>query len=1307
MNHSTRVSFLTYLLSLASLAAAVWLRWLLDPVLGDTYPIVTLFAALGVAVWIGGYRPAVLVGVLGYLACSYLFITPRGQFGLTEPREFVGLLLYLAAASVVVFFGEALYRTRQHSRTREETAHRQAELLRTTLASIGDGVITTDAEGRISSMNAVAEKLTGWTNDQAAGVPLKQVFHIVNESTRVEVENPALRALKDGVIVGLANHTILIAKDGTEWPIDDSAAPIRSEGGEIVGCVLVFRDISERHRGEAEQRAAQEQIATTLESVTDGFMRYDHDWRIVYVNTEAERINRLTRAEMLGRIVWEVFPSLVGTKFEAEFRRAVAERITIEFENYYEPFGRWYSLKGYPTNEGGLTTFIRDITAQKESENALRISEERSEFVRQSSGVGFWYCDLPFDVLQWDELVKAHFHLPPDATVTIHTFYGRIHPDDREPTRRAIERSIADRTRYDVDYRTVHPETGEVTWVRAIGRTFYAADGTPNRFDGVTLDVSDRKRAEQEVVRIAAESERQRRLYETVLTNTPDFVYVFSLDHRVLYANEALITMWGCGLEGAIGKTFLEIGYEPWHAERHDREIDQVRATGKPIRGEVPFHGTQGLRQYDYIFVPIFGVDGEVEAVAGTTRDVTERKETERQLRESEERQAFLVRLADTLRPLADPVEVRAEASRVLGEWIGANRVAYFEVQGDEYVVERDYTNAAPSMAGRYHVGSFGPALLAAYRTGHTISDTDVNASSSRTTEELEVFAAVQIRAYVGVPLIKGGAFVAGLGVHSALPREWTPTEVAIIEDTAERTWASVERVRAEEALRLSEERFRTLFESMDEGFCMIKMEFDQTGRPVDYRIEVMNPAFEKHTGMHGLIGLSIRQAIPALEEFWFETYGRVASTGEPARFVHQAEPMGGRWFDVAAFRIGDAGSNKVAILFNDITGRKVAEAERESLVNQLRDQDRRKDEFLATLAHELRNPLAPIHNGLHIMRAAGVDGTLEQARAMMERQLTQLIRLVDDLLDVSRVTSGKLALRRERAELSAIINAAIETSRPVIEQAGHEWTVVVPDKPIFVDGDMTRLAQVISNLLNNSAKYTPPGGHIQLVARREENAAVIIVSDDGIGIPLPMVGKVFEMFAQVDRTLEKTTGGLGIGLSLSKGLVEMHGGTIEARSEGEGRGSEFIVRLPVVSAAAPSAQPPVVEKPGQSSSRRILVADDNVDSAQSLELLLKSLGNAVNTANDGLQALEAAEAFRPDVLLLDIGMPKLNGYEVCRHIRAQPWGKEVILVAMTGWGQEEDKLRSHEAGFDLHLVKPVDFDVIKDLLSSLRTETT
>ena len=385
-----------------------------------------------------------------------------------------------------------------------------------------------------------------------------------------------------------------------------------------------------------------------------------------------------------------------------------------------------------------------------------------------------------------------------------------------------------------------------------------------------------------------------------------------------------------------------------------------------------------------------------------------------------------------------------------------------------------------------------------------------------------------------------------------------------------------------------------------------------------------------------------------------------------------------------------------------DISDRKRIEEERESLFNQLQEQDKRKDEFLATLAHELRNPLAPISNGLQIIRLAGSSGAVEQARVMMDRQLTQMTRLVDDLLDVSRITRGKLELRRDRVDLRAVIDVAVEIARPLIDQAGHALTVALPEPPAFVDGDVTRLSQVVSNLLTNAAKYTHPGGDIRLTVERADEWVSVAVKDNGIGIPVAMLERVFEMFTQVDRTLEKTTGGLGIGLSLAKGLVAMHGGTIEARSEGEGRGSEFVVRLPVAPSRVREPDPiggdEVEAVPA--GRRRVLVVDDNKDAADSLAHVLKLLGDEVRTAYDGEAGIETAEGFRPDVVLLDIGMPKLNGYDACRRIREQAWGREIVMVAMTGWGQEEDQRRSLDAGFSAHLVKPVDNEILQKLMA-------
>ena len=386
-----------------------------------------------------------------------------------------------------------------------------------------------------------------------------------------------------------------------------------------------------------------------------------------------------------------------------------------------------------------------------------------------------------------------------------------------------------------------------------------------------------------------------------------------------------------------------------------------------------------------------------------------------------------------------------------------------------------------------------------------------------------------------------------------------------------------------------------------------------------------------------------------------------------------------------------------------DITDRKRGEDERELLVAQLQDQDQRKNEFIAILAHELRNPLAPMRNGLQVMRLADGDpDATERVRAMMERQLARMVHLIDDLLDLSRISYGKINLRNARIELAEAIQQAIESSRPLIELADHELMIDMPPDPVYVNADLTRLAQVFANLLANAAKYTPRGGRIRLTFEHLEGEAVVSVKDNGIGIPTHMLSQVFEMFTQVDCTLERSQSGLGIGLAIVKRLVEMHGGSVEARSDGDGKGSEFIVRLPTVLSAAGGREENGADESVRSPPRRrILVVDDNHDAAASLALMLTVMGNETQTAHDGLEALEVAQAFRPDVVLLDIGMPKLNGYEVCRHIRQQAWGKGMTLFALTGWGQEEDQRRSLEAGFDAHLVKPVLPATLENLLVS------
>jgi PAS domain S-box-containing protein len=386
-------------------------------------------------------------------------------------------------------------------------------------------------------------------------------------------------------------------------------------------------------------------------------------------------------------------------------------------------------------------------------------------------------------------------------------------------------------------------------------------------------------------------------------------------------------------------------------------------------------------------------------------------------------------------------------------------------------------------------------------------------------------------------------------------------------------------------------------------------------------------------------------------------------------------------------------GASKIA---RDVTQRKQAEA-------ALREADRRKDEFLATLAHELRNPLAPIRNSLHILRLkAANDAAADSVCEMMERQVNHMVRLVDDLMEVSRITRGSIELRREEIDLAAVIRSAVETSRPLIEAAGHQLAITLPREPISLYGDEVRLAQVFANLLNNAAKYTDRGGQIWITARREGSEVAVTVRDNGIGLEADVLPVVFDMFMQADRRHERSQGGLGIGLTLVKSLVEMHGGSVVVQSAGTNQGSEFTVRLPISNRMPRETAVPAVPPAVMQSQRRVLVVDDNADSAASLGMLLKILSMDVKLANDGWTALATIESFRPDVVLLDLGMPGMDGFEVARRVRERSEFDGIVLIALTGWGQPDDRDRTQAAGFQHHLVKPADIAALRLLLGSV-----
>jgi PAS domain S-box-containing protein len=866
----TTVAALT---GIVCLGAALGLRYTLNQTIGNALPFVTVFGATAAAQWYGGRRVAIPVALFG-LAGSVLMLAPvAGRTRVDEVGGVLGIAAFLFTSALIVGFGEA-------ARAAQVAAHHRSETLRVTLHSIGDAVITTDTRGRVTALNAVAETLTGWTHAEAVGQPLDAVFRIVNEDTRQPVESPATKALREGTIVGLANHTVLIRRNGDECPIDDSAAPIRDQQGQVSGCVLVFRDVT-----------AQRQV-------------------------ERERASQLESARLLSAIIDTSDDAIIRKRLDGtiETWNAGAER-----------------LFGYPAGEAV----------------GKRIS-----------------LVIPPDRLDEEERIIA-------------TLKAGRRVDHFE-----TERARADGTRIWVSL-TISPIVDETGAVVAASK--------------IVRDVTARK---------AAEAERERLL--KVLENSQDFIGICDLEGVPAFVNRAGLQM--------VGLDTLE------------------QATHTPVAE---------------FFFP-------------------------------------------------------EDQARIINE--------------------------------------FFPQVL---RDGQGEID-------------------IRFRHF------KTGA------------ARWMAYKVLTLTD---------------------------------------------------------------HTG---------------------------APTG-------------------------------FATVSQDVT-------ERKALADDLVEADHRKNEFLAMLAHELRNPLAPLSHAVEAIqrREPGDEKTVTIAADILERQIRQMARLVNDLLDASRISRNTIELRRARIALGPVVEEGIETVRPLLTRLEHTLTISIPTEPLYVDGDAGRLSQVIGNLLSNAAKFTDKGGSIQLSVFREGEEAVIQVRDNGIGIAPEHLGTLFDLFVQVDTSIERSRDGLGIGLTLVKRLVELHGGTIQAHSDGPGRGSEFRVRLPLKLAAAESHKgdvpPPVAVG---SAARRVLVVDDSHDAAESLAMLLEFEGHEIYKAHDGADAVRTAERVRPDVVLMDIGLPVLTGYEACRRIRTHAWGAPMVIVALTGWGQEDDRERALAAGFDLHLVKPVDHADLLRIVASARPRTS
>ncbi|UHG94968.1 ATP-binding protein [Spirosoma oryzicola] len=751
-------------------------------------------------------------------------------------------------------------------------------------------------------------------------------------------------------------------------------------------------------------------------------------------------------------------------------------------------------------------------------------------------------------------------------------------------------------------------------------------------------------------------------------------------DFRYLTVNPAFEKH--TGLDNVTGKTILEVVPQ---AEQDTMDIyDQVAFTGQYA------HFQTYVTQLDlWMEATVYQISQQPPQIAVLFTNITEWKKNERQ-------QSFLLALSDSLRPLSNPVTIQTTAAQQLLAELQAGWVYFVSLAIDNDTIStlEGVSKEEPlALLPNTKMSRFGMSFLPDYANNQALHYGDTQAEPSFTEQNRQAFRTIRTGALIAVPLVKEDRLMALLIAAVPTSRVWTQQEVDLVKQVAERTWIAVERAKAEEALRKREAEFRIMTQAapalvwvcsaLGENIYFNQRWYDYTGQT------------DEQASGHGWTMTMHPADAARILPYW----KRCQLTGESYEGEVRYQRHDGvyRWHIFRALpRRNSAGQIEAWY------GLSIDTDDAKQAQEGLRKAVRHKDEFLAMLAHELRNPMAAIHSGLAILNLTTTDELHRSTVDMISRQTEYLVRMVDDLLDVNRISQGKIALKTERINLVDLVRQAQQSLEALFEQQGKVLRVSLPTDPIEIDGDATRLTQVVINLLTNGLRYTGERGQVSVSLVHEGNEAVLQVRDNGIGLAEDQLEAIFELFVQVDNSLARSKGGLGLGLTLVKRLVEMHGGRAEAQSEGVGRGSTFTVRLPTLVAAPQSLAKPVQQAPNSWTPRRILVIDDNADAAMTLGMLLKLKGYESHTRTSGRSGIEAAEALQPTVILLDIGMPGLDGYATCRLLREQVWSRAMIVIALTGYGQDEDRQRTREAGFDGHLVKPVDLSELTKMLTDL-----
>ncbi len=936
------------------------------------------------------------------------------------------------------------------------------------------------------------------------------------------------------------------------------------------------------------------------------------------------------------------------------------------------------------------------------AEAELAEARKRSESAMIAGEVGVYRWDVVANRLTGDRNFLKLFGITSEESeaAPLEQYMVAIHPEDRASVMERVRDSVETGADYEADYRVLTP--AGLRWVTARGRMQKDDDGRVVGFHGVVLDITTRKLVEEERQTIAERLRRLTAIHETVLSAMNDFAYVFDLSGRFAYANRPLLELYGRSLDQVVGKTFYELDYPTWLADRHTHEIAHVVATKQPVRGETAFTGANGVSAiYDYIFTPVFGADGEVELVAGTTRDVTDR-------RRAQDRDRLLVALDDATRPLTEAAEITEMSARFIGEHLSADRCAYADVEedGNTFNLTGDYNRGVPSIVGRYRFDQFGEECLRLMRAGQPYVVTDVE-TDPRTENVRDAYRRIQIRSVICVPMLKAGHFVAAMAVHQTAPREWLPIEVELVQRVASRCWESIERTRVMRVLAKSEQQLRLAVETGRLGIWELQLPAQTL---------VCSPQCKVNYGRAADMAFGYEEFVSAVHPDDLDRVLGVMARCLEDRSVYDMEyrvcwPDGSVHWVLARGQASYSAEGRALRMIGvslDITARKEAEREQVRLREEADRASRAKDEFLATLSHELRTPLNPV---LLVASDAARDPAIpDHARAtfeMIRKNVELEARLIDDLLDLTGIARGKIMIRRRDENLHAILRDALAMVRSDFEQRKITLDVQLDAACDQVLADAARLVQVFLNLLKNAAKFTPADGRVTLRTSENDDRIVVRLSDSGIGMTEAEIARAFGAFEQGDHAANlgsRRFGGLGLGLAISRRLVEMHGGRISALSPGREQGSTFIVELPLRTAtpAVPLA-PPVpattsrVRVSGEP--KRILLVEDHEPTRKTLEQLLRRRNFSVVSAASVHEAnLRAAESSF-DLLVSDLGLPDGDGAELMASMRDR-FG--LVGIALTGYGMEQDVARCRAAGFLAHLTKPIRVESLESALAEV-----